>query len=105
MTEKSEKARLKKIYKDLPPDKLALVDGLIESAARIRVQMGELWEDLQQNGKTEMFTQNPAIPPYERERPASKMFTAASKNYQSIIKQLEGMMPDSRKPDELKEFF
>ena len=36
--------------------------------------------------------------PYERERPASRIYTAANKSYQSIIKQLNDMIPKDEAP-------
>ena len=104
ITEKSEISRLNKVYKELPKDKLALVEGLICEAARLRVQLDRLWKDLTEHGTTEMFQQNKEVPAYERERPASKLYTTTSKNYQAIIKQLDSMLPSSGNVDELEEF-
>ena len=56
VTEKSEIARLTKIYKNLPPNKFAVAQGLIVQAARLRVRLNQLWEDIQENGETERFT-------------------------------------------------
>ena len=58
VTEKSEIARLTKIYKNLPPNKFAVAQGLIVQAARLRVRLNQLWEDIQENGETERFTQS-----------------------------------------------
>ena len=93
ITEKSELNRLRKIYATLPPNKLALAEGLIEEAARLRVRLNYLWNDLQQYGETEEFSQSPNTPPYQRERPASRTYTATDKSYQSIIRQLDDMLP------------
>lgn len=102
-TEKAEVARLRRIYKDLPPNKLAIADGLIVQAARLRVRLDELWEDIQENGSLEPFVQSSATEPYLRERPASKMFTATDKSYQSIIKQLDALTPVSAPRSKLAE--
>ena len=40
----------------------------------------------------ELFSQGDQEP-YERERPASRIYTATNKSYQSIIKQLNDMIP------------
>ena len=101
-TEKTEVARLRRIYKDLPPNKLAIA-GLIVQAARLRVRLDELWEDIQENGSLEPFVQSSATEPYLRERPASKMFTATDKSYQSIIKQLDALTPVSAPRSKLAE--
>ena len=96
MAKKSEEQleidRLTEIYKGLPPKQFALAQGLIAEAARLRVRCNALWEDLQEKGEVELFAQGDQEP-YERERPASRIYTAANKSYQSIIKQLNDMIP------------
>lgn len=94
-TEKSEIKRLSDIYKSLPPNQFAVAQGLIVQAARLRVRLNQLWADIQENGETEMFSQSDKTDPYERERPAARLFTATDKNYQSIIKQLNELTPPS----------
>ena len=91
--EKKEIKRLTEIYTTLPPKQFALAQGLIAEAARLRVRCDALWNDLQKNGEVEMFSQSENTDPYERERPASRIYTAANKAYQSIIKQLNDMIP------------
>ena len=90
--EQKEIKRLTEIYKGLPPKQFALAVGLIAEAARLRVRCNMLWKDLQENGEVELFSQGDQDP-YERERPASRIYTAANKSYQSIIKQLNDMIP------------
>ena len=103
ITEADEIARLRKLYEALPPKQLALAEGLIIQAARLRVRLDKLWTELQEKGETEWFTQSDKTDPYERERPASRTFTATDKSYQSIIKQLNDMLPaDKEKADNLE---
>ena len=101
MAKKSEEqleiSRLTEIYKGLPPKQFALAQGLIAEAARLRVRCNDLWEDLQEKGEVELFAQGDQEP-YERERPASRIYTAANKSYQSIIKQLNDMIPKDEAP-------
>lgn len=92
MSEASEVKRLKEIYKTLPPKQFALAQGLIIEAARLRARCDQLWDDLQEHGEVELFSQGDQEP-YERERPASRIYTATNKSYQSIIKQLNDMIP------------
>lgn len=103
VTEKSEIERLTKIYKNLPPNKFAVAQGLIVQAARLRVRLNQLWEDIQENGETERFTQSEKTEPYERERPVARLFTSTDKNYQAIIKQLNELTPPSSNEGKLKE--
>ena len=72
-------------------------------AARLRVRLNQLWEDIQENGETERFTQSEKTEPYERERPAARLFTSTDKNYQAIIKQLNELTPPSSNEGKLKE--
>ena len=103
--EQKEVRRLTGIYKGLPPKQFALAQGLIAEAARLRVRCNSLWNDLQENGEVELFSQGDQEP-YERERPASRIYTAANKSYQSIIKQLNDMIPaeEDSDADDLSEF-
>lgn len=91
--EQKEIRRLNRIYQGLPPKQLAIAQGLIIEAARLRARLDYLWEDLQEKGETELFSQSKDTPPYERERPASRTYTATNKSYQAIIKQLNDMVP------------
>ena len=104
LTEQSEVKRLTKIYRNLPPKKFALAQGLIAEAARLRVRLDYLWKDLQEHGESEWFTQSDKTEPYERERPASRVYTATNKSYQAIIKQLNDMVPPEEEVNELDEF-
>lgn len=102
--EKAEYQRLMKIYKNLPPNKLAVAEGLIRQAARLRDRLDMLWRDLQEHGETELFSQSPNTEPYERERPASRTFTSTDKAYQAIIRQLNDMVPEAEEKDDLDDF-
>ena len=104
--EQLEVERLTEIYKGLPPKQFALAQGLIIQAARLRVRLDKLWAEIEEKGETEWFTQSDKTDPYERERPASRTFTATDKSYQSIIKQLNDMIPaeDADDEDDLSEF-
>lgn len=99
---KAEIARLKRIYKDLPKNQYEVAMGLIVQAARLRARLDELWEDIQENGETELFSQSEKAEPYERERPAARLFTSTDKNYQSIMKQLADLTPPSKSGSKLE---
>ena len=104
VTELGEYRRLFKIYKNLPKNQFAVAQGLIKEAARLRVRLDDLWEDLQENGEVEQFQQSEKTDPYDRERPASRIYTATNKSYQAIIKQLNDMVPPDDQVDDLAEF-
>lgn len=91
---KDEKARLEVFFKDLPPDKKGVAQGLIERAAWMRVQCEELEVYLINNGWVEPFQQSRDIAPYDRARPQGQTYQTLNANYQKIIKQLEAMLPE-----------
>lgn len=99
---RKEFIRLKKIYKNMPPNQFAVTQGLIMQAARLRISLDDLWADIEENGRTEMFSQSAEADPYQRERPAAKQFVAIDKNYQTIMKQLTDLCPASKGKSKLE---
>lgn len=91
--EELEYDRLNELYKDIPENKRSLVDGLIHQAARLRVQLDDLWVDLKRKGNVEPFQQKNDGVTFDRERPESKIFIQSDKNYLAIIKKLDEMLP------------
>ena len=97
----AEEKRLRKSYKDIPKENVSVTDGLIRRAAYMRVTLEDFEKDLDENGYVELFTQSEKTDPYERERPAARLYNTMNKNYQSIIKQLNDLLPkQAAKPDE-----
>ena len=92
---KKEKSRLAKQFKEIDKKSRAVVDGLIEQAAFLRVQLQELADDININGTTELFAQGKDQEPYERQRPAANVYNSMNANYQKIIKQLNELLPKS----------
>ena len=88
-----EEARLRKTYKSLSKDIVSILDGLFRRAAYLRVTLEDYEKDLDENGYVEKFTQSEKIDPYERERPAARLYNTMTKNYQSAIKQLDDKLP------------
>lgn len=87
-----EERRLKRNYKEIQKDKLAVADGLIRRAAFMRVTLEVMEVDLDEHGFVELFSQGEQEP-YERERPVARQYQQMNKNYQSIIKQLTDLLP------------
>ena len=85
---KKELSKLKKVYKDIPKDKMIIVDGLINRAAFMRISLEDMELDIHKDGFVEMFSQSETQSPYERERPVARLYNSMNKNYQSIIKEL-----------------
>lgn len=91
-----EKNRLKKQFKAVDETTTAVVLGLIDSAAFIKVQLNILEDDIKENGVTEKFSQSAGQKPYDRKRPQAELYNSMNTNYQKIIKQLTDLLP---KPD------
>lgn len=90
---KAEEVRLRKIYKNIDEDNKAIIDGLINRAAYMRITLEDWEKDIDEKGYIEMFTQSEKTDPYERERPVIRLYNTMNKNYQSIIKQLSDLVP------------
>ena len=87
-----EEKRLRKVYRILDKDRLAVADGLIRRAAFMRVTLEDMEIDLDENGFVEMFTQSEKTEPYEKERVVARHYQQTNKNYQAIIKQLSDLL-------------
>lgn len=101
---KKEKNRLRKLFKNIPDNKLKVVEGLIVQAARLRVLLNEMWIDISENGDYEMFSQSDKADPYERERPVARLYNTRDQSYQRIIKQLTDLLPDEIDKEEIKNY-
>ena len=91
--EEVEYMRLSALYQSIPTNKRALVEGLLWQAARLRVSLDDLYEDIRVNGNTEMFKQANDGVEFPRERPESKIFATRDKSYLAIIKKLDELLP------------
>lgn len=97
---KKEEKRLLEVYKDLSNEKLKVAQGLIKQAARNRVMLNYMWEDIQENGEYDLFQQSQNVPAYERERPVARLYNTRDQSYQRAIKQLTDLLPKESKPVE-----
>ena len=95
--EQIEYDRLSQLYQRIPENKRSLVEGLLWQAARLRVSLDDLWEDIKKNGNTEMFKQANDGVEFPRERPESKIFATRDKSYLAIIKKLDELLPVQEK--------
>ena len=82
---------LKKIFENVKESKKVLVNGLIEQACFMYVQLTELNEIIEKNGVIEDFKQGKQQ--FTREQPAVKTYNAMIKNYNIIINQLIELLP------------
>ena len=98
---KTEKNRLKRIFKNSDENKKSLVTPLIEKAAFMSVELDELQEVIENEGWTSEY-KNGANQYGTKKRPEAETYIALSKNYAAIIKQLtELVQPAERKKSRL----
>src|SRR5690606_10632463 len=103
---KSELARLRKVFADIPEDKRRIADGLMQEAAFMRVTLEETREIIDREGVIERFEQG--AQKFLREHPATKVYASLINRYSAVVKQLIDLLPDGEKSkdeaDELMAF-
>lgn len=93
---KSEKTRLKGIFRDLDENKKKLVTPLIEKAAFMSVELDDLQEIIEQGGWTSEY-KNGENQYGTKKSPEAETYIALSKNYAAVIKQLTELVPAARR--------
>lgn len=88
----SELNRLSKNYAGISDKTRAVIRGLLQRAAFMRVELADLEDDLITYGWTEWFSQGEQEP-YQRKRPTAELYNTVNSNYQKIIKQLTDLLP------------
>ncbi len=93
---KSEKTRLKGIFKGLDENKRKLVTPLIEKAAFMSIELDDLQETIEQDGWTSEY-KNGANQYGTKKSPEAETYIALSKNYAAVIKQLVDLVPAGKR--------
>ncbi len=93
---KSEKTRLKGIFKDLDENKKKLVTPLIEKAAFMSVELDDLQKTIEQDGWTSEY-KNGENQYGTKKSPEADTYIALSKNYAAVIKQLTDLVPAAKR--------
>ena len=90
--QKKEQNRIKKIYKNLPKERLEFAKKLIERAAYMLVSLEDMEAKISEDGLVVRMPQGS----YEIERahPLLQPYNAMVKNYNATIKQLNEMLPN-----------
>ena len=91
--QKKEQNRIKKIYKNLPKERLEIAKNLIERAAYMLVSLEDMEAKISEDGLVVTMPQGS----YEIERahPLLQPYNAMVKNYNATIKQLNDIAPNS----------
>lgn len=100
---KKETQRLKKLFRDLPENKHRMAEKLIENASFMSITLDELKEDIKIYGVKEIYVNGKDQYGF-KESIESKTYNTMVKNYMSIIKQLNDMLPEQKKINEDDEF-
>lgn len=89
---KKEILKLRRLFKNLPPDKKKATEGLIQEAAFMKVTLEEARYVIDQEGILETFEQGSQK--FLREHPATKVYNTMIQRYSAVCKQLFDMIPD-----------
>lgn len=100
---KKETNKLKKLFKELPEKKKKIAEKLTENASFMSITLDELKEDIKIHGVKETYVNGKDQFGF-KESIESKTYGTMVKNYMSIIKQLNDMLPEERKINEDDEF-
>lgn len=100
---KKEANRIKNLFKDLPDNKKKMSEHLIKNAAFMSITLEELIEDIKIYGVKETYVNGKDQYGF-KESIESKTYNTMVKNYMSIMKQLNDMLPEDKKIDEDDEF-
>lgn len=100
---KKEVQRLKKLFKDLQENKKKAVEKLIENAAFMSATLDDLKEDMIKYGVKETYVNGKDQFGF-KESIESKTYNNMIKNYMSIIKQINDILPEQKKINEDDEF-
>jgi len=93
---KKEFARLRRLLKNVPKDKLSAATGIIQRAAFMAITLEDLEADINENGTVESFMQGDYE--YDRQRPAAQLYNTTVKNYTATCKQLTDLIPAGGAP-------
>ena len=97
METQQEYERIKALFDGVDEKQLALVDGTIWEAARLRVELNQLHKIVQQTGLLKLHPENPAM---QKELPVSRMIVKVRANYLNYIAKLSGVLGRSVDEDE-----
>lgn len=93
---RSEKTRLKGIFRDLDENKKKLVTPLIEKAAFMSIELDALQAAIQEEGWTSEY-KNGENQFGTKKSPEAETYIALSKNYAAVIRQLTDLVPAAKR--------
>lgn len=98
-----ETKRLKKLFKELDENKKKIAENLIENASFMSITLRDLKNNVIRYGVKEAYANGKDQFGF-KESVESKTYNTMIKNYMNIIKQLNDMLPETKKISEEDEF-
>jgi hypothetical protein len=89
MDSQQEYERIKGLFDGIDEKQLALIDGAVWEAARLRVELDRLHVIIKQTG---LIKVNPDNPLMQKELPVSRMIVKVRANYLNYIAKLSGVL-------------
>lgn len=89
---KREITRLKKLFKEVPKEKMDTVRSLVDNAAFMTVQLEDLQVIINQKGVTSEY-RNSETQYGTKKSPEVEIYNSMIKNHMSIIRQLTDLLP------------
>lgn len=89
MNEEQEYKRIKGLFAGVEENQLALVDGAIREAARLRVELDNLHQIIKKTGIVKIHPDNPTR---QKELPVSKLIVKTRANYLHYIAKLSNIL-------------
>lgn len=99
---KKELNRLKRIYRVLTPNKLAIVTPLLENAAFMKVTLEDLQTIINDNGCSDEY-KNGANQFGKKASADLQAYNSLIKNYNTVSDRLEKLLPPEQRKSRLKE--
>ena len=102
---KAKEKKIKKFFRDLPPEKAQFADSLVYQFAVAVVTLERLVAEINTGDLIEDFEQGPQK--FRRENPALKSYNATIKSFTALSKSLLDLLPDTSQKqagDELLSF-
>lgn len=97
MEVREEYERIKALFTGIDEKQLDLIDGAIWEAARLRVELDDLYEIVKKSGLVAVSTKNPSM---QKELPVSKMIIKVRANYLNYIAKLSNILGKNIEDDD-----